>query len=126
MDQPVADRFSRRSTVATTSLVLVLALVPVLRLAGQVRVQDLTDGLNRSNELVGQIDPNAAPWWELSHLPGIGETRARQIVEYRELVRARRGSPSSIVFHGPADMTKVEGIGATIAERIAPRLAFPP
>lgn len=30
------------------------------------------------------LDLNRAEWWELSTLPGIGEKRARAIVEYRQ------------------------------------------
>jgi DNA uptake protein ComE-like DNA-binding protein len=117
---------ARRLTLTATILLLMLFATAALRLIGTVRVESLADGLNRSGELPGGIDPNSATWWELSHLPGIGETRARQIVEYRESVRGRRGSPTSVVFRSPADLTKVEGIGPTTAERVATSLIFPP
>ena len=65
------------------------------------------------------VDPNTAPWWELTALPDIGESTARKIVEYRE-VHADR----SPVFRRPDDLEPVPGIGPKTIRRIAPHLRF--
>ncbi len=56
-----------------------------------------------------KIDINRAETWLLMALPGIGETRARAIVEYR-----RQHGP----FRNINELTKVEGIGTTTYEQI--------
>jgi competence protein ComEA len=68
---------------------------------------------------IASINPNNAPWWELMVLPGIGETTARKIVEYRE-GDARRNP----VFREPADLEPVPGIGPKSIQRIGPYLRF--
>ena len=65
------------------------------------------------------IDPNTAPWWELTALPDIGEGTARKIVEYREAHADR-----SPVFRRPDDLEPVPGIGPKTIERISPHLRF--
>ena len=66
---------------------------------------------------VNAIDPNTAPWWELTALPDIGEGTARKIVEYRE-AHANR----SPVFRRPDDLEPVPGIGPKTIQRISPYL----
>ncbi len=56
-----------------------------------------------------KIDINRAEDWLLMALPGIGEVRAKAIVDYR-----RQHGP----FHNINELTKVEGIGTTTYERI--------
>jgi len=56
-----------------------------------------------------KIDVNRAEVWLLTALPGIGETLAQRIVDYRH-----QNGP----FRNINELTKVEGIGATIYERI--------
>jgi len=68
---------------------------------------------------VNAIDPNTAPWWELTALPDIGEGTARKIVEYRE---AHADRPP--VFRGPDDLEPVPGIGPKTIRRISPYLRF--
>ncbi len=65
------------------------------------------------------IDPNTAPWWELMVLPGVGETTARKIVDYRDA-----HSGEGIVFGQPADLEPVPGIGPKTIQRISPFLRF--
>jgi competence ComEA-like helix-hairpin-helix protein len=57
--------------------------------------------------LLYRVDLNRAPWHELMNLPGIGETRAREIVTDRE-----RFGP----FRGFRDLLRVRGIGAATVE----------
>jgi len=56
-----------------------------------------------------KIDLNRAEAWLLEALPGIGETRAQAIIDYRE-----QNGP----FHNINELTKVEGIGVTTYEQI--------
>jgi competence protein ComEA len=56
-----------------------------------------------------KINLNRAEVWLLKALPGIGETRAQAIIDYRH----RNG-----LFHNIKELTKVEGIGTTTFEQI--------
>jgi len=56
-----------------------------------------------------KVDINRAELWLLKALPGIGETRARAIIAYRE-----QYGP----FHNINELTKVKGIGITTYEEI--------
>ena len=71
-----------------------------------------------------RIDPNTAPWYELTTLPDIGERAARAIVEYRERIRRERVDDEAIVFPQAADLDAVQGIGPVTIGRIAPYLRF--
>lgn len=57
----------------------------------------------------GTIDINSAGPDELTQLPGIGESRAQDIIDYRENV-----SP----FFYPIDLTCVSGIGTATFEKM--------
>lgn len=59
---------------------------------------------------VYRVDVNRANWPELAQLPGIGETRARQIVESRE---------NEGPFRNANDLQRIKGIGPKTVERIA-------
>jgi len=61
------------------------------------------------------LDPNEAPWWELTVLPRVGETLARQIVAQRK----------QTPFRCLADLQRVRGIGPKTAQRAARFLHFP-
>ncbi|MCH7721375.1 MAG: helix-hairpin-helix domain-containing protein [Planctomycetes bacterium] len=75
-----------------------------------------------SIESVGlRIDPNSAPWWELTIIPGVGETTARRIVSFRSENSGAVDGP----FRRPADLQAVHRIGPKTAARMAPYLAFP-
>ena len=67
------------------------------------------------------LDPNTAPWWELTVLPGIGEHRARAIVAYREAAE----DVTLTAFRSANDLAQVRGIGPRTVERIRPHLRFP-
>jgi len=57
-----------------------------------------------------KIDINRAEAWLLEALPGIGETRAQAIIDYRQ-----QNGP----FRNPSELTKVKGIGITTYEQVA-------
>jgi competence protein ComEA len=56
-----------------------------------------------------RIDINRAEVWLLESLPGIGETLARRIVDYR-----LENGP----YRGTSEITRVDGIGADTYEKI--------
>ncbi|MBA7708161.1 ComE operon protein 1 [subsurface metagenome] len=56
-----------------------------------------------------KIDLNRAEVWLLEALPGIGETRAQAIIDYRQ-----QNGP----FNNIKELTKVEGIGTATYEKI--------
>jgi len=60
-------------------------------------------------EIPQKIDLNRAEAWLLQALPGIGETRARAIIDYRQQHRG---------FSHISEITSVEGIGAATYENI--------
>ena len=58
------------------------------------------------------VDINTASVWELAGvLPGIGESKAQSIVEYREAVGG---------FRSVEELIEVEGIGEALLEQIRP------
>ena len=79
----------------------------------------------RYDELADRVDPNTADWQTLAALPGIGERRARDIVEYRERKRAQAKDPALVVFDAEGDLLYVRGIGAATVEGLKPYLLFP-
>ena len=60
-----------------------------------------------------RVDVNEAPWPELALLPGIGETAARELVQFRQ----RHGR-----FRTETDLLRVPGIGPRTVERLRPYL----
>ena len=74
--------------------------------------------------LRGTVNPNTAPWAELTVLPRIGETMARAIVRYREAATGGDGAGSRPVFRRAADLAQVRGIGPKTVQRLAPYLHF--
>jgi hypothetical protein len=63
-----------------------------------------------------RIDPASAPWYEWALLEGIGEMRARRIVDHRRL-----HGP----FRSPDDLRRIPGLPAGWVEKAAPYLLFP-
>lgn len=64
--------------------------------------------------LAFQVDINRADWVELAHLPDIGETLARRIVENRE---------ANGPFQDHSQLRRVRGVGPKTLERLKPYLA---
>jgi DNA uptake protein ComE-like DNA-binding protein len=121
---PEAGARYARNLAAPVLVLLPLAWWVVLSSSDRVAVPTAgADGAN-AHSLVTKIDPNTAPWWELTALPRIGETTARKIVAYRDAYRARNG-PGSIPFRTAHDLTQVKGIGPNTVQRIQSMLAFP-
>jgi competence ComEA-like helix-hairpin-helix protein len=71
-----------------------------------------------------RINPNHASAASLSRLPGIGPTRARMIVAYRQAFAGRTGQ--AIAFRCPEDLTAIAGIGPVTVEKVRAWLRFEP
>ena len=84
-----------------------------------------TFGFHDAGTPLATVEPNVAPWWELTVLPRIGETTARTIVNYRETTsNGGENGRTPPVFQTPGDLARVRGIGPKTVTRIAPYLRF--
>lgn len=92
-------------------LVMGLALWPIARDAFTPYSQSVANHT---------LDPNIAPWWELTALPRIGQVTARKIVAHRRL-----GADDVPAYQAPADLQRIRGIGPLTVLRISPYLSFP-
>jgi DNA uptake protein ComE-like DNA-binding protein len=72
-----------------------------------------------------KVDPNTAPWWELTVLPGVGEVTAKRIVDYRDTRRCELAVPDDApVFRSAADLQQVKGIGPKKSKGMESYLVF--
>lgn len=119
-------RRQNMALVVTAVLAMAVAAAYLLypRHAPNAADGDGTDG--PPAQVLTGIDPNTANWPRLAQLPGIGETIARRIVEFRQDRQARRpeGDHGRRVFECAADLTQVHGIGEKTVRRMAPFLRF--
>jgi DNA uptake protein ComE-like DNA-binding protein len=120
---PLTWTYSQRRVLLV--LLSVLCVVLIVRYAlNPVYVSDPQPPVPaRYYELADKIDPNTADWQTLAALPGIGERRAKDIVAYRERVRA--GDASRVVFRQRGDLLYVRGIGVAMIAGIEDHLMFP-
>jgi competence protein ComEA len=94
---------ARRAALALAGLVLAVGL------AGSSASAEEPTGL------VGKVNVNTATLEELVLLPGIGESRARQLIETRK----RRGG-----FKSVDELLEVKGIGDASLERLRPHVTI--
>ena len=72
-----------------------------------------------------RIDPNTAPWWELTVLPGIGPELAHRIVDFRTRPNPAGGVQGvRQVFESGRDLDLVLGLGPNRVARVTPHLRF--
>lgn len=101
---------------------LVGVLIALLLAFGWARTV-LRDGAQRGAVCEPEkINPNDAPLASLMRLPGVGLTRARAIVDYRN--RPVDQSAPRPVFAGGQDMQRVKGLGPATVADILPWLQF--
>ena len=80
-------------------------------------VPHITQPGHNAFNLESEIDPNTAPWWELSTLPRIGVQSALSITTWRQ--DANR--PAFITLQ---DLDLIHGIGPVTLRRISSHLRF--
>ena len=106
-------------SVLAVTAALILVMIGYSLMTGRTISTEFSDGAGTASSSApqesegGRVDINTAGLEELMTLPGIGETRARAIVEYR-------------TEHGPfayvEDLIRVPGIGEGILEEIMDRI----
>jgi len=74
------------------------------------------------DRLEARINPNTACVASLVRLPGVGLTRARAIVVFRE--RFGRETGDTVAFRSPNDLQRIRGIGPKTVEGMAGWLKF--
>jgi len=103
--------FSRKESLATLFLITTLLIGTGIKYASDqhwwLPETEVVDSDSESIKL--KIDLNRAEWYELIILPGIGEIKARAIVEYR------KGTGS---FKNIEQLCGVNGIGTETVKRI--------
>ena len=77
----------------------------------------------RSAEVEDRFDPNEAEWQTFAALPGIGESKARSIVAYREQYHQQH--PGERAFAKLEDLLRIRGVGVTMLTQMQPYLRFP-
>ena len=72
------------------------------------------------------INPNDAPWWELTVLPRVGDSLAKRIVGFRNATMADNVSTdrAPVAFTSAADLAHVHGIGPKTVARLRSHLHF--
>lgn len=73
-------------------------------------------------ELADRINPNYAPLPVLVSLPGIGMSKARAIIQFRQDHPVETTLP---IFSVPEDLMKVPGLGPVTVGRLRPFLSLP-
>ena len=119
-----ADTFTNGRHVGDRCVTLLILLWPIMLIALIGAFRSATEAAPIQPTLAN-INPNTAPWSELTVLPRIGEIMAHRIVEYRESV-IRQGSADEPVraFSCVADLDNVRGIGPVTLQRLGPLLRF--
>ena len=107
-----------------TAMILILITALTLQVAAADRIQ-LAGGAGQcatplAQTLLTGVEINSDEWPALAHLPGIGESFARRIVQAREKLRQSGGPATQMPFNTPNDLLKVPGIGKKTIMRIRP------
>lgn len=103
------NRVRRAGGYACLTLCVLLAIFAALTGEKDRRASDEYTPLGRKTEIaairvstIGTIDPNLADLYELTELPGVGETIAGYVLDERE---------ANGPFFYPEDLMQVKGIG---------------
>ena len=87
------------------------------------KTEDWGTDSGAAESLTGKINPNTADWVSLTRLPGIGPTRARDMVAFREQYLQNHPDETR-AFTCAEDLTRIKGIGEKISAQIEPFLIF--
>ncbi len=104
----------------TTALLVIFACGAALRSVNHRPLPHVSAPGERSAELLNGLDPNVAPWWELTALPRVGPSRARAIVAFRET-----WTEEGPAFPTADSLERVHGIGPKTVARLRPQLILP-
>jgi competence ComEA-like helix-hairpin-helix protein len=120
---PLSIGWSRGDRAALTLLLALAAAGLALRAAARTAAAGgvLPVDSTRVKLVTERIDPNTASAASLRRLPGIGPTKAQEIVRFRDAVRAR-GRRRPFVF--AEDLAEVPGIGPSVVRAAADHLAL--
>jgi DNA uptake protein ComE-like DNA-binding protein len=125
MSSPLSDTTLTFKSVAYDPCIPIVALLWLVMLAAALPSLAIGDDAVSPAPARVTIDPNTAPWWELTVLPRIGESTARKIVRYRESARTISPDGAEVVAFGcAADLAGVRGIGPKTLQRIGRYLDF--
>ena len=119
LSRPEPLGWSKRQRLGI-GMLLVALLIPLI-------VLSLSRPLSRSNpppsatSLPRRVDPNTASLALLTTIPHLGPAIGAKIVTFREA----HASPDRPVFRTLEDLSAVPGVGARLAEELAPYLDFP-
>lgn len=108
---------------ARLASILICSACVVLLGAMPLRVPLHSPG-SHSTLIAKGIDPNTAHWFELSQLPGIGESLARRIIEFRVRKESDQAT-SKPIFRTAADLDPISGMGEKTIRRLQPFLRLP-
>lgn len=123
--RPVEIGWTQPQRNALLALLAVFLVVLMVRFAmNRAYVPDPQPSQGaRAGELATRMDPNSADWQMLAAIPTLGEKRAKEIVAYRDRLRA--AAPNTIPFKHPTDLLHIRGIGPATIENLKPYLIFP-
>jgi DNA uptake protein ComE-like DNA-binding protein len=118
---------SRAALILLAALLLVASLSLWRARAGRFEHDGTLKGHPELQAQIRQtIDPNTASAASLCRLPGIGPTRAQQIILYRQQqASAQQNGETPKPFQTAADLQRVPGLGIGTARRVAPFLSIP-
>ena len=119
---PLSIGWSRGDRAALTVLLALAAAGLALRAAGRTLATGsvLPVDSARVKLVTERIDPNTASAASLRRLPGVGPTKAQDIVRFRDGARAQGRRP----FVFAEDLADVPGIGPGIVRAAADHLAL--
>lgn len=103
-------------------LLAILTLSIIFRVTASqlVNSDDMVVHRNVTDEA---INPNTADWTSLARLPGIGEAKAKAIVNYRE-EQKQSMQKNTLIFSTSDDLKAVKGLGEKTVRSIEPFLIF--
>ena len=115
----------RRRDVVLWLLLIVLTGTSIYRLieSRHKAVVSLNIVNNNADNLVDKINPNEASWASMARLPGIGMSKAKAIVRYRQQWREKYIDGEKPFKEGN-DLCMIKGIGEKTVEKINEYLYF--
>jgi competence ComEA-like helix-hairpin-helix protein len=118
MTQKTDNQSAPTNTTGYLIILAIIAAVVIYRLSTTAPINAPHPSIAPA-DIDRRLNPNTANWGQLAALPGIGETRAKAIIEYRE-----NNNTNAPAFQSPEDLTQVHGLGPKTVENIRESLRF--